>query len=64
MAEAESVVERINTNLAAISKRSLHNGLRFNSRKSQAMAIGWKLLDYLVLPAVIIDDALFHILPN
>jgi hypothetical protein len=35
----------------------LRNGLRLNSQKSQAMAIYRKLPDYLVLPAVIINDA-------
>jgi hypothetical protein len=46
--------ERINADFAAISDWSLRNGLRLNSQKSQAMAIYRKLLEYLVLPAVII----------
>jgi hypothetical protein len=49
-------VERINADFAAISDWSLRNGLRLNSQKSQAMAIHRKLLEYLVLSAVIIND--------
>jgi hypothetical protein len=57
MVDADLVVERINADLAAISDWSLRNGLRLNSQKSQARAICQKLPDYLVLLAVIIDDA-------
>jgi hypothetical protein len=50
-------VERINADFAAISDWSLRNRLRLNSQKSQAIAIHRKLLEYLVLPSVIIIDA-------
>jgi hypothetical protein len=57
MVDAKLVVERINVDLATMSGWSLRNGLRLNSQKSQAMAIFRKLPVYLVLPAVIINDA-------
>jgi hypothetical protein len=59
MVYAGLVVERINSDLATISDWSLGNGLRLNSQKSQAMAICRRHPDFLVLPAVIIDDAPF-----
>jgi hypothetical protein len=55
MVDAELVLERINAVLLTISDWSLRNGLRLNSQKSRAMSICRKLLDYLLLPAVIID---------
>jgi hypothetical protein len=44
MVDAELVVERINADFATISDWSLHNGLRLNSLKSQAMTITEKKL--------------------
>jgi hypothetical protein len=57
MIDAKLVVERINVDLATMTGWSLRNGLRLNSQKSQAMVIFRKLPVYLVLLAVIINDA-------
>jgi hypothetical protein len=61
MVDSETVVEKINADLAVISDWSLRNMLRLNSQKSQAMAIFRKLPECLVFLSVISNVSKGHI---